>query len=237
MLTSSISFPPRQLLADFLLICNYILKTIKLQRFLLWPTALRSQKLCSNWPEGLGRTQNQALEDWIELDLNTLGYNIQIKQHLPDKGWEQRIKAKQEAPGGVAAASDWKQPSLGYQQPKYDHWLQSVKTMCSVKNVTVGELNVEAQLHDLINQKACTRQPANLRLDSQTLETLLPFLITLLLFLDDCAGHVTAGFTAFQTIAVGWVTANFKVYGCKIFPHIYRRWERVILPAREVVTG
>lgn len=70
-------------------------------------------------------------------------------------------------------------------------------------NATAGGFNVEAQLHDLITQNAHTRQPADLRLDSQTLKTLLPFLMTLLLFLGDCAEHVTVGFTAFQTIAVG----------------------------------
>lgn len=70
-------------------------------------------------------------------------------------------------------------------------------------NVTVEEVNVEAQLHDLITQNPHTRQPADLRLDSQSLETLVHFLISLLPFLSDCAGHVTVGFTLFQTIAVG----------------------------------
>lgn len=70
-------------------------------------------------------------------------------------------------------------------------------------NVTVEEVNVEAQLHDLITPNPHTRQAEDLRLDSQSLETLVHFLISLLLFLGDCAGHVTVGFTQFQTIAVG----------------------------------
>lgn len=45
-------------------------------------------------------------------------------------------------------------------------------------NATVGEVNVAAELRDLITQSARTHQPADLRLASQSLETLLRFLIS-----------------------------------------------------------